>query len=138
MTAAARIDFATLKRPSSPNTYLAAPEGLCKAAKVDKVPPVFGANPAQLRQALLGIVVALPRTSHTFADERVLYDDFVVRSAWFGFPDLVSVQALPAKGGATLAIYSRSVYGRSDMGVNGQRVRAWLRRLEDTVGPVKG
>ena len=30
---------------------------------------------------------------------------------------------------ATLAIYSRSVYGRSDFGVNGKRVTRWLADL---------
>ena len=58
---------------------------------------------------------------------RGFYDDFVVRSALFGFPDLVSVKFLDLKGGkATLALYSRSVYGRSDLGVNRARSLAWL------------
>jgi uncharacterized protein (DUF1499 family) len=130
-----RTDFASLKRPSSPNTFLMAPEGLCKA-KVDQEPPVFATSPAKLRQAFLSVVIALPRVSHTLADEPELYDDFVVRSALFGFPDLVSVQFLPhGKGQSTLALYSRSVYGRSDLGVNRARTLRWLKLVDAAVKP---
>jgi uncharacterized protein (DUF1499 family) len=117
-----RVDFGSLKRPSSPNTFLTAPKGFCEAAKVDQEPPVFAVSAAKLRQAFLSVVIGQPRVSHTLADEPELYDDFVVRSAVFGFPDLVSVQFLPhGKGQSTLAFYSRSVYGRSDLGVNRAR-----------------
>jgi uncharacterized protein (DUF1499 family) len=68
------------------------------------------------------------------SDEPQLYDDFVVRSALFRFPDLVSVQFLPhGKGGATLALYSRSVYGRSDLGVNRARSLRWLKLVESAI-----
>jgi uncharacterized protein (DUF1499 family) len=131
-----RIDFATLTRPRTPNTFLLAPEGLCKQAKVDKTAPVYPVPAAKLRQELLGVVIALPRVSHTLADEAGLYDDFVVRSALFGFPDLVSVKFLDLKGGkATLAIYSRSVYGRSDLGVNRARSLAWLAAVNGVIKP---
>ena len=129
-----RVEFASLKRPSTPNTFLMAPDGLCKAAKVDQEPPVFALSPAKLRQAFLSVVIAQPRVSHSLADEPELYDDFVVRSALFGFPDLVSVQFLPhGKGQATLALYSRSVYGRSDLGVNRARSLRWLKWLDAAV-----
>ena len=131
-----RVDFATLTRPSTPNTFLMAPDGLCKAAKVDQAPPVFSMAPAKLRQTFLSVVISQPRVSHTLADERELYDDFVQRSAIFQFPDLVSVQFLAhGKGGATLALYSRSVYGRSDLGVNRARSLRWLKLVDVAVKP---
>lgn len=134
-----RVDFETLTRPSTPNTFLMAPDGLCKTAKVDQAPPVFSVAPAKLRQAFLSVVIAQPRVSHTLADEPELYDDFVQRSAVFHFPDLVSVQFLAhGKGRATLALYSRSVYGRSDLGVNRKRSLAWLAQLSVAAKPVKG
>ncbi|MBP6014115.1 MAG: DUF1499 domain-containing protein [Alphaproteobacteria bacterium] len=126
-----RTDFATLKRPRSPNTFLMAPEGFCKEAKVDLAPPVYAVEAAKLRQAFLGAVIAQPRVSHSLADEPGLYDDFVVRSALFRFPDLVSVQFIAGKGKtSTLALYSRSVYGRSDLGVNRRRSLAWLALMD--------
>lgn len=125
-----RVDFEMLKRPRSPNTFLLAPEGLCRHAKADAVSPVFGMTAAKLRQEFLNIVIAQPRTSHVLADEPGLYDDFVVRSAVFGFPDLVSLRFIAGKGRtSTLALYSRSVYGRSDLGVNRRRSLAWLKQL---------
>jgi uncharacterized protein (DUF1499 family) len=134
-----RIDFETLKRPRTPNTFLLAPEGLCKNAKVDVVSAVYGVPAAKLRQEFLAVVIAQPRTAHVLADEPGLYDDFVVRSALFGFPDLVSVKFLQLKGKtSTLALYSRSVYGRSDLGVNRRRSLGWLAELGLAVKPVKG
>ncbi len=113
-----------------------APDSLCQAAKVDQAPPTFAVAPAKLRQAFLSVVIAQPRLSHTLADEPQLYDDFVVRSALFRFPDLVSVQFLPhGKGSSTLALYSRSVYGRSDLGVNRARSLRWLKLVDGAVKP---
>lgn len=53
---------------------------------------------------------------------------YVVRSRLFGFPDYVTVAALPlGPGESTLAILSRLRFGRSDLGVNRARVQGWLR-----------
>lgn len=138
MPTQARTDFATLKRPRTPNTFLLAPEGLCREAKADAVSPVYDMPASKLRTEFLNIVIAEPRVSHTLADEAGLYDDFVVRSAVLGFPDLVSVKYLDAgKGQSTLALYARAVYGRWDLGVNRTRSQAWLKRLQPTVKAVK-
>jgi hypothetical protein len=138
MPTQSRIDFATLKRPGSPNTYLLAPEGLCREAKADGAAPVYDVTAGRLRSEFLGLAIAEPRVSHTLADETGLYDDFVVRSAVLGFPDLVSVKFLDVgKGRSTLALYARAVYGRWDLGVNRSRTQAWLKRLGGAVKPVK-
>ena len=132
-----RTDFATLKRPGKPNTFLMAPEGLCKTATLDVVSPRFGVPAAKLRQEFLRVVIAKPRLSHSFRDDAGLYDDFVVRSLLFRFPDLISVQFLDEKGGkSTLAIYSRSVYGRSDLGVNRARTMGWIKELNAAIAPI--
>lgn len=137
MSQVIRTDFATLKRPAKPNTFLIAPEGLCQAAKVDVVAPRYGVPAARLRQAFLQIVIAKPRISHSFRDDGALYDDFVVRSLLFRFPDLVSVLFQDEKGGkSTLAIYSRSVYGHSDLGVNRARTMGWIRDLNAVFEPI--
>lgn len=131
-----RIDFVSLKRPRTPNTFLMAPEGYCKEAKVDQIAPVYAVKAAKLRQEFLSVVIAEPRVTHSFADEAGLYDDFVSRSRVFRFPDLVSVRFLDLKGGqSTLALYSRSVYGRSDLGVNRARSLAWLGKVNGVIKP---
>lgn len=131
-----RIDFPTLERARTPNTFLMAPDGLCERAKVDVKSPVYRVPAAKLRQEFLRVAIAQPRVSHSFKDDAGLYDVFVVRSFLLRFPDLVAVKFLDAKGGnSTLAIYSRSVYGRSDLGVNRARTMGWIRELNRTIEP---
>jgi uncharacterized protein (DUF1499 family) len=61
--------------------------------------------------------------------------DYVQRSRLLRFPDLVTVRFVPIDDThSTLAIYSRSVYGKGDMGVNRIRVEEWLARLKAKVG----
>lgn len=54
---------------------------------------------------------------------------YVARSRVFGFPDAVSLR-LSDEGVATrVEVFSRSVYGRSDLGANRARVDRWLAPL---------
>jgi len=55
---------------------------------------------------------------------------WVVRSALMNYPDIVVAEAAPVAGGTGLWLYSRSLIGWSDMGVNRARVMAWLEALE--------
>ncbi len=51
----------------------------------------------------------------------------VQRSAFFRFPDTITLQVFPLPdGGSTLAVYSQSNYGHGDFGVNKDRVRDWI------------
>ena len=57
-----------------------------------------------------------------------------MRSTLFNFPDLIMVQVMKADpDSSTLIMYSRSVYGRSDLGVNRQRVATWLAALQTKI-----
>jgi uncharacterized protein (DUF1499 family) len=119
------MDMAALQRPSSPNTALAAPEGFRPAP--DIVTRRYDMKPADLYAAIRRAALAQPRTW-----EQVAYDDrlqahFVARSAVFNFPDLIAVQVNPD---GTLVLWSRSVYGRGDFGVNRKRLQAWLAALD--------
>ena len=59
---------------------------------------------------------------------------YVTRSAVFNFPDLITVQVTPDTPGTSfLIMYSRSVYGRSDFGVNHKRVETWLAAIQTKV-----
>jgi uncharacterized protein (DUF1499 family) len=56
--------------------------------------------------------------------------DYIQRTELMRYPDSITVRFIPlADGQSTLAIYSRSHYGRSDFGVNQARIRAWLAAL---------
>jgi uncharacterized protein (DUF1499 family) len=123
------VDFAALTLPGTPNTYLVAPSGATKAAPHEPA-PTFGMPAAQLKQRLLAAVAKEPRVEKTWESPDGLALQFVQRSALMRWPDIVSVKLIDLEGGrSTLAIYSRSVYGHSDLGVNKARVRRWLAAL---------
>jgi uncharacterized protein (DUF1499 family) len=48
------------------------------------------------------------------------------RSRWFGFTDDIVIRVAPASSGSRIDIRSSSRYGRSDFGVNAERIRAYL------------
>lgn len=124
-----RIDFTTLIPPNKPNWNLVAPKGLCRKAQPHAEAPVFPVSPDTLWSRLVETVLREPRVSIHDQDKAARYLDFTQVSLIFRFPDRVTVQILPAGDGATLAIYSRSKYGRSDLGVNAKRVKRLLAAL---------
>lgn len=92
--------------------------------------PVWAVPPEQALAAFAAVAEAAPRTrllAGTVAEGHVT---FVQRSRLWGFPDFISVRALPAPGGSTLAIWSRQRFGKGDMGVNRERVERWLAQLD--------
>lgn len=54
---------------------------------------------------------------------------FVHRSRVWGFPDYISVKAVPEAGRTRVSAYSRLRFGRKDFGVNRSRLERWMRRL---------
>ncbi|MEP5153902.1 DUF1499 domain-containing protein [Planktotalea sp.] len=50
---------------------------------------------------------------------------YIARTKLIGFPDYVTVQTVDGK----TMIYGRLRFGRSDLGVNGKRIDAWLAQL---------
>ncbi len=131
------LDPHTIVRPKTPNTALAAPAGF--APKPDIETPLYKVPPATLFADLRKLAASEKRTYEQAAFPHRLQADYVVRSAVFNFPDLVTAQVLagPGKTSAWLVLWSRSVYGRSDFGVNRQRLRAWLASLAATVAHTK-
>ena len=122
----AGVDFATLVRPSSPNTHLVCPKDRC-AATPDEEGPTYVVPPAQLLERARTLLSAEPRTEVVQDQPETLRLVLVQRSAFFRFPDTITLQVFPLPdGGSTLAIYSQSNYGYGDFGVNKDRVRAWI------------
>jgi uncharacterized protein (DUF1499 family) len=52
---------------------------------------------------------------------------------WFGFKDDVVVRVAPAAGGSRVDVRSVSRVGRSDLGTNARRIRAFLRELRAAI-----
>ena len=125
------VNFATLKLRTSPNQYLVCPPGKCEA-RADQPAPLFAAAEQRLRETLIASWSAMPRTRHVAgsADPASGEIRFVQTSAILQFPDTISVYTWPAgENSSTLAVYSRSLVGRSDLGANEERVNSWLAAL---------
>ena len=123
------IDFATLERSSPQNSYLVCPPGIGRAVP-DRVAPVFEMSPARLRELWFRIVSREGRITMVAWIDDTLECEFIERSLVFKFPRRITVQFLPeGQGRATLAVYSRSIFGAMDLGVNRRRIERWLTQL---------
>lgn len=129
------IAFEKLKLKASPNQYLVAPQGFCPLAKPHRIAPVIKVSAANLREAFLGIAKAEARVTSGASDKALDQHDLVQRSALLGFADDVTVRFVAlSPTTSTLAIYSRSRMGWSDMGVNRKRIDLWLAKLAAKLG----
>lgn len=124
------VDFKTLQRKSSPNDYLVCPPDYC-SARFDAASPIFETSAAELRRNFLEAVETLPRVTLIARDAENEQYDFEARTPIIGFPDTVTVRFLAvAEQRSSVALYSRSHYGHSDLGWNKRRVNSWLELLK--------
>ena len=123
------MDTAQIVRPASPNTALAAPDGF--SPKPDVVTPVYKVPPDRLFAIVRQAAASQPRTYEAAAFPGQFQVHYVVRSTLLNFPDLVTAQIQPnGADGSALILYSRSVYGYGDLGVNRKRVVTWLAAID--------
>lgn len=130
------LDLKTLTRPNKPNHHFVAPRGF-SSAPIDAEPPRFRMAPAALFGRVREIVLRQPRTRlREEAGDRFSLE-VRQRTLLFRFPDDVTITVLPTDGGSTLAIYSRSLCGRGDLGVNKRRVKHWLDAIGKVADPIQ-
>lgn len=123
------LDFATLVLPSSPNTCLLTPSTAPGQGHLHHDP--FPVTTEAAFAAIRAVAAAQPRT-YPLADYPARFQaQWVVRSRLMNYPDIVVAEAAPAGDGTGLWLYSRSLLGHSDFGVNRARVMAWLGAFED-------
>jgi uncharacterized protein (DUF1499 family) len=122
------VDFATLVLPPSPNTCLAAPAGGHPAAQITVPPLPVDAGTAWT--LLRGLGERFPRTTLIREWPERRQAQWVERSALVNFPDIIVAELQAAPTGAALFLYSRSLFGWSDFGVNRRRVEGWLAAFE--------
>lgn len=130
------ISFKTLKRPPKPNTYLLAPPNFCLAAEPDAASPTFPNSPRGLFSQLSEIIAAERNWGNVTADAEALRLKFVARTSLMRFKDDIDImiigpdpQTSSGENGTTLAIYSRSRVGYSDLGANKKRVEYIIAKL---------
>ena len=84
-----------------------------------------------MRQRWNALIKTQPRIEIGKADDNEMQYDYIQRSSLMRYPDSITVKFIDLDNdSSTLAIYSRSHYGRSDFGVNEARIQVWLAALE--------
>ena len=123
------VDFSDIKLTDKPNQFLMCPPHLCNADRhADS--PMFDVSVDRLREHWREVVAEQP--SVELLAENGQQFDYIQRSARFRFPDIITVRFISVSPSqSTLATYSRSVYGKSDFGVNRQRIEAWFEILRE-------
>lgn len=121
------ISFETLERRTSPNDALACPADVCKA-RSDLTPPIYAVSKAELRSAFAKVIASEPEIEVVSAGGQA--ERYIQRTQKMRFPDTIVAQYFDRPGGqSTLALYSRSQIGESDLGVNKARIERWLEKL---------
>jgi len=124
------ISFKSLKRPPKPNTCLVAPNNHCLAAEPDFDPPLLEMTGRGVFSKLSEIIAADRSFGKVDSDAEQLRLKFVATTGLMRFKDDVDIEVIPLEDGkTTLAIYSRSRVGYSDMGANQKRVRKLIHDL---------
>ena len=124
------VDWARLERRTSPNDSFFGEESVAPLARADGAAPLFDETPLALMQKLRAVALAEPRTQELYEGGAAgTHLRFVQRSWLLGYPDIIDAMAYPRGEGSSLALYSRSLVGRSDLGVNRARIERWLNRL---------
>lgn len=122
------FNFKTFKRNDKPNSYLVCPNDYCHT-QVDRISPVYPVSVTTLESAWKKMISNQPRTTLVGHNDDTY--QYIQRSLIFRFPDYINIKFIPlGSDKSTLAIYSHSVYGYSDMGVNKKRIENWLVQLQ--------
>ncbi len=107
------VDFEDLRLTDKPNQFLMCPPDICNG-HVES--PVFDISVEKLRERWQGVVAAQPRVEVLAENGQQI--DYVQRSTRFRFPDIITVRFISVSPSqSTLAMYSRSVYGKRDFGL---------------------
>lgn len=124
-----KVDSDHIALSEASNQYLACPPDQCADA-THAESPVFVQPVAALEARWRAMIALEPRVVVLGRDDSLRQHDYVQRSAVFRFPDIITVRFYDLDAdGASLAVFSRALYGRADFGVNRERVEAWLARL---------
>lgn len=122
------VDPLVADQPQTPNFFRMLPnEG-------KHLSPVYLLDAETLAQSFDRFALAQPRVERLAGKPEDLFATYVQRSKTVHFPDYISVKFIDlGDGRSTIAVFSRSRYGKSDLGVNKLRVTNWLASLESFV-----
>ncbi len=125
-------DPLTLADPESPNWYRLVPSGTPVPPGATRVmeAPAYAVPPDALARAFHAHALGQPRTVALAGSPEEGWMSYVQRTPLMRYPDTVSVRIVDlGNGRSSLALISRSRFGESDLGVNEERVKTWMRTL---------
>jgi uncharacterized protein (DUF1499 family) len=134
------VDLRRMARSGATNEFLACPPDYCAAA-ADATTPLYPVPAARLVAIVRSVLSEQPRMTILREGPFDIAPGgggkivAVQRSLVFRFPDTIWIEVAPRGERASLAIYSRSAYGRSDFGVNRARVEALLAAIGAAAAP---
>jgi hypothetical protein len=130
-----RVDIVALRAPLPAPSFLACPPDYCALASGTTV-PIFPMPWRRLRDAWTAMIARQGRVVQVGDEEQGRRLIYIQHSLVFQFPDIVTVEFVPfGPDASSLAVFSRSRYGRSDFNQNRKRVEAWLTEVEKSSSP---
>lgn len=122
------VNFETFTPSKKPNHALFCPEGYCENATKNNVSPIFEMSTNALKEKLFAIIEAEDNIDKVASDDEKLEYRFVQYTPLMRYPDTIRVKLIGLDDEkSTLAIFSESQIGRSDLGVNSKRINKWLK-----------
>lgn len=121
------VDPRAVARPSTPNAWL------IRAVGGDAPAPEYAVPAPELARIVDEVVAAQPRTRRLAGAVEAGHMTYVTRTPLMGFPDYVSVRVFATATGASLAVFSRSRFGHSDLGTNRRRLEDWMAAIDAAV-----
>ena len=102
-------DFSNIDNKKKFNSFLICPKYICKKKVFYKESPVYGIPKEVLKKILLKEIITTPGVT-IFRYNNHQYQ-FIQRSNFFKFQDIIDVTFYTKKGFSTYAMYSRSRFG---------------------------
>lgn len=135
LAAAETVSIAALRSPLPKPAFLACPPYYCATAEA-VTSPVFDMPWDRLHRYWNEVMAGQPRVVTAMADEDARRFVYIHHSAVFRFPDIITVEFIPlGPNSSSIAIFSRSRYGKYDFAKNRKRVERWLVLLQSVALP---
>lgn len=118
------VDPRAIPKPETPNHWLIRPVG------GDERPPHYRLDAPALAEVVDAVVLARPRTRRVAGSVGSGHMTYLARTPIMGYPDYVSIRVYATELGSSLAVFSRSRFGRSDLGANRARMAEWMAAID--------
>ncbi len=129
------VSIPELRSPLPKTSFLACPPGYCLTAEAI-TSPEFDMPWDRLRDYWIEMISGEKRIVRAAADRGPRQYVYIQHSPVFRFPDLVTVEFVPlGPNRSSIALYSRSRYGKYDYAKNRKRVERWLVLLQKVARP---